>query len=150
MDGAGFSGRFLPFLASGSVVVKMGVVREWWEGRVGAWWDFVPCDVRGHEVGGVVAFLGGWRRDGEGAGVERGGGDVAGGGGEGDGDVKGNEDWVMPPRDDIAERIARQGQQTANTMLRKVDMEIYMFRLLLEWGRVVDDNRELLGWRGNT
>jgi len=146
MDGAGFSGRFLPFLQSGSVVLKMGVVREWWEGRVWAWRDFVPLDIRGHEVGGVVAFLGGWWRSADAAKVAR----MNQGASDDDDDGRSQDDasgWFVPPRDDLAQAIARQGQHTANTMLRKVDMEIYMFRLLLEWGRVVDDNRDQLGWR---
>jgi len=147
MDGAGFSGRFLPFLQSGSVVFKMGVVREWWEGRLWAWRDFVPLDIRGHEAGGLVAFLGGWRREADAAAINQGDSDKD--------DDAGNVNnarashWLMPPRDDLAAKIAQQGQQSANTMLRKVDMEIYMFRLLLEWGRVVDDNRDQLGWRGD-
>lgn len=29
---------------------------------------------------------------------------------------------------------------------RREDMEIYMFRLLLEWGRMVDDRRSELGF----
>jgi hypothetical protein len=31
--------------------------------------------------------------------------------------------------------------------MREADAEVYLFRLLLEWGRVVDDRREELGFR---
>ena len=45
-----------------------------------------------------------------------------------------------------AERIARDGRDWAANVLRKEDMEVYMFRLLLEWGRVVDDRRNEIGF----
>ncbi|OJJ79273.1 uncharacterized protein ASPGLDRAFT_77756 [Aspergillus glaucus CBS 516.65] len=45
-----------------------------------------------------------------------------------------------------AKRIADSGRNWAHTTLRHEDMEVYMFRLLLEYGRLVDDNRESLGY----
>lgn len=45
-----------------------------------------------------------------------------------------------------AERIATEGREWAEQVLRKADMEVYMFRLLLEWGRVVDDRRTEMGF----
>ncbi len=45
-----------------------------------------------------------------------------------------------------AERIAGAGREWAGRVLRKEDMEIYMFRLLLEWGRLTDDRREEIGF----
>jgi hypothetical protein len=44
------------------------------------------------------------------------------------------------------EQIAEEGREWAAKVLRKDDMDIYMFRLLLEWGRVVDDRREEIGY----
>ncbi|ORY66537.1 uncharacterized protein BCR38DRAFT_182637 [Pseudomassariella vexata] len=48
--------------------------------------------------------------------------------------------------DQEAEKIAREGREWAEKALRKEDMQVYMFRLLLEWGRIVDDRREELGY----
>ena len=48
--------------------------------------------------------------------------------------------------DKIAEKIASEGKEWAERVLRKEDMQIYVFRLLLEYGRILDDNRENLGW----
>lgn len=45
----------------------------------------------------------------------------------------------------LAEQIAIDGQDWAAKAVRKEDMQVYMFRLLLEWGRLVDDDREELG-----
>ncbi|KAJ6036556.1 Lipopolysaccharide-modifying protein, partial [Penicillium herquei] len=42
--------------------------------------------------------------------------------------------------------IAAQGQDWAQKVLRNEDLEVWFFRLLLEYGRLVDDNRERLGF----
>lgn len=135
LDGAGFSGRFLPFLRSRSLPLKAGLMREWWEGRVFAWQHFVPLDLRLGEVWSVAAFFAGWK-DAKGAahhavddqGRDRGG-------------------WLMPPHDEEAEAIALQGREWAELVLRKEDMEVYMFRLLLEFGRLTDDARDRIGYQ---
>ncbi|KAJ5996844.1 hypothetical protein N7522_008504 [Penicillium canescens] len=43
-------------------------------------------------------------------------------------------------------QIATQGQRWAQQTLRNEDLEVWFFRLLLEYGRLVDDNREQLGF----
>ena len=43
-------------------------------------------------------------------------------------------------------RIAEESRRWAERVLRKKDMEVWLFRLLLEWGRVVDDAREVIGY----
>jgi hypothetical protein len=43
--------------------------------------------------------------------------------------------------------IAEQGRKWTEIALRKEDMEIYFFRLLLEWGRITDDQRDVLGYK---
>ncbi|KAI1841135.1 hypothetical protein JX266_012670 [Neoarthrinium moseri] len=109
LDGAAFSGRFLPFLKSASLPYRAALFRTWWEERVHPWRHFVPLDVRLSDIWTVVSYFGG-----------KGGGD--------------------------AEMIAKQGREWANKALRKEDMRAYMFRLLLEWGRLVDDRRDELGF----
>ncbi|KAK4622035.1 Beta-1,2-xylosyltransferase 1 [Fulvia fulva] len=44
------------------------------------------------------------------------------------------------------ERIAREGREWAEKVLRKEDMLIYVHRLLLEYARIVDDDRDRLGY----
>ncbi|KAF2157243.1 glycosyltransferase family 90 protein [Myriangium duriaei CBS 260.36] len=51
-----------------------------------------------------------------------------------------------PGHDDVAETIASEGKSWAEKVLRKEDMVIYLFRLLLEYARLCDDNRDRLGW----
>lgn len=48
--------------------------------------------------------------------------------------------------DNAAEKIATEGKDWAERVLRKEDMEIYVLRLLLEYGRLLDDRRESMGW----
>ncbi|KAJ5742413.1 uncharacterized protein N7511_011432 [Penicillium nucicola] len=47
----------------------------------------------------------------------------------------------------IAQNIAANGRSWAKKALRKEDMEVYMFRLLLEFARVQDDAREMLAYK---
>ncbi|KAI0481001.1 glycosyltransferase family 90 protein [Xylariaceae sp. FL0804] len=45
-----------------------------------------------------------------------------------------------------AERLARQQADWADKVLRHDDMEVWFFRLLLEYGRVIDDDRANIGF----
>ncbi|KAL5612633.1 uncharacterized protein BROUX77_002789 [Berkeleyomyces rouxiae] len=45
-----------------------------------------------------------------------------------------------------AHEAAEAGRDWAAKALRKTDMEVWFFRLLLEYGRVIDDNREDIGF----
>lgn len=108
MDGSGFSGRFLPFLQSRSLVYRAALFHAWFDERLSPWVHYIPVDVRlGESFWSVLRYFGK--------------------------DEKGD-----------AKRIAERGREWANKALRGEDMQVYMFRLLLEWGRVVDDDREYL------
>ncbi|GAO19209.1 uncharacterized protein UV8b_05147 [Ustilaginoidea virens] len=48
--------------------------------------------------------------------------------------------------DEAAEKIAVEGKEWAEKVLRKEDMLIYVYRLLLEYARVLDDERQHMGW----
>ena len=122
LDGAGFSGRFIPFLLSHSLPFKAALFREWWDDRLTAWHHFIPLDVRGHGLWATLAYF---------AGME--------------GIVNGRR-VKLESHDSQGERVAENGRQWANAVLRKEDMEIYMFRLLLEWGRLTDDRRDSIGF----
>lgn len=124
LDGAGFSGRFLPFLKSNSLPFKAALFREWWDDRVQAWIHFVPLDLRGQGLWATLAYFQGLSAKFPGM----------------------KQDVVVDAHQREAERIARQGREWADQVLRKEDMEIYMFRLLLEWARLTDDGREELGF----
>ena len=46
--------------------------------------------------------------------------------------------------DRVAGKVAERGARWAERVLRKRDVELVFFRLLLEYGRLVDDGRERL------
>ncbi|KAI5458665.1 hypothetical protein BGZ63DRAFT_362532 [Mariannaea sp. PMI_226] len=48
--------------------------------------------------------------------------------------------------DEVAEKLAMNGKKWAEKVLRKEDMQIYVLRLLLEYARILDDDRAKLGW----
>lgn len=123
-DGAGFSDRFIPFLHSNSVVFKSALFREWYEGRLVAWKHFIPVDLRLHDLFSSLAYFGGYG-------------------------IEARNKRMMEGRFKAAEKIARDSKVWAEKVLRKEDMEIYMFRLLLEWGRLTDDKRTEVGFRMN-
>ncbi|KAJ5724641.1 hypothetical protein N7493_006369 [Penicillium malachiteum] len=52
-----------------------------------------------------------------------------------------------PAGQKIARDIGEGGQLWANKAIRNDDMDVYMFRLMLEYARVQDDDREYLGFR---
>ena len=123
LDGAGFSGRFLPFLQSKSLPFKTALFREWYDSRIVAWKHFVPVDGRLHGFFSTLAYF---------AGVH--------------GQLPGGKEVRWEGHTKEGERIAEAGREWAGRVLRKEDMEVYFFRLLLEWGRVTDDRREMLGF----
>lgn len=129
LDGAGFSGRFLPFLRSHSLPFKTGLFRQWFDSRVTSWLHFVPVDIRLHGMWSTLAYF---------AGVPAPPPDLRGP----------NAPMVrMESHDEQGKWIAEEGRKWAQIALRKKDMEIYFFRLLLEWGRLTDDQRDVLGYR---
>lgn len=124
VDGAGFSGRFLPFLQSKSLPFKAALFREWYDTRLTAWKHFVPVDLRLHGLWSTLAYFG------ADAGTPK-------SGAQNESEVN----WGLKQ----AEEIANAGREWAGQVLRKEDMEIYFFRLLLEWGRLTNDKRDELG-----
>lgn len=121
VDGNSFSGRYRDFLLSGSLPIKATLFREWHDSRLVAWKHFVPLDNRFLDIYGVLEFFLGY-------------------------DSNGNK---HSGRDQMARRIAKQGQDWAKMVLRREDMSIYTYRLLLEYARVMDIDRDRLGWVGD-
>ena len=135
LDGAGFSGRFLPFLQSHSLPYKSGLLRQWFDSRLMPWIHFVPVDLRLHGLWSTMAYF---------AGVN---GTVSGGPGGLLNGLRKQRHVVMEARRDAGKKIADEGRTWAEKAIRKEDMEIYFFRLLLEWGRLTDDHRNVMGFR---
>jgi hypothetical protein len=118
IDGNSFSGRYRGFLMSTSLPIKATIFREWHDSRLVPWKHFVPMDNRFMDFWGIMQYFLGY--EGEGIRIEG--------------------------HDKEAEKIAIAGQEWANKVLRKDDMQIYVLRLLLEYARLGDDRRHNLGW----
>ncbi|KAH7027710.1 uncharacterized protein B0I36DRAFT_327688 [Microdochium trichocladiopsis] len=109
-----YSPAQLPILSS--------IFCEWYTERLTPWAHFIPLDLRYHALHSTVAYFVGLTGRGPLNGRTRSAGD-------------------MDAQTQDAKWIAEEGSRWARKALRRSDMEIYMFRLLLEWGRVISDDR---------
>lgn len=62
------------------------------------------------------------------------------------GDIYAIMDYFLNGHDEEAETIAAEGKKWADQVYRRSDMKLYVWRLLLEYARVVDDNRDHLAF----
>ena len=84
------------------------------------WLHFVPIDLRFHGLHSTLAFFQGLQDKG----------------------LINGRNVAMQGDVEDAKMIANEGREWAKKAIRREDSEIYMFRLLLEWGRVVSDKRD--------
>lgn len=136
MDGNAFSGRFYSFLKSASLTYKMSVFREWHSEWLRPWVHYIPVSLKGDEHLDLVRWFSGDKSDVEGEG---------GRGKERSADKGGNGGSVGERK---AMEIAERSTEWHDKVLRNADFETWFFRLLLEYGRVVDDKREEIGYPG--
>jgi hypothetical protein len=120
IDGNSFSGRYRGFLGSTSLPIKATIYDEWHDSRLVPWKHFVPMDNTFADIYGIMEFF------------------------------IGNEKVGLAGHDAVAEKIAMEGKAWTERVLRKEDMQIYVFRLLLEYARLCDDSRDVLGWAAGT
>ncbi|KAE8392891.1 hypothetical protein BDV23DRAFT_181044 [Aspergillus alliaceus] len=62
---------------------------------------------------------------------------------------KNEQEGYMPSHDFEARMIASQSRDRAKKVLRDEDIEVYMLLLLLEYGWVLDDNRDTIEYMGD-
>jgi hypothetical protein len=117
VDGNSFSGRYRGFLGSTSLPIKATIYEEWHDSRLVPWKHFVPMDNTFIDIYGIMEYF------------------------------VGNQEMGVEGHDDVAKEIAIGGKKWAEKVLRREDMQIYVFRLLLEYARLCDDDREIMGWR---
>lgn len=122
IDGNSFSGRYRAFLMSTSLPIKATLYREWHDSRLIAWKHFVPMNNRFTDFYRIMEYFEGFI---------------------------GPDNSKVGGHDDMAKKIALDGREWSKKVLRKEDMQIYVFRLLLEYARVTDDEREQLGFVGD-
>lgn len=119
MDGNAYSGRFRGLMATNGLVLKSTLFVTWLSDRLVPWHHYVPIDVTLDDLYPVLEYF-------------------HGGPGE-----------DAPGHAALAETIARAGSAWTRRTLRPVDMEVYAFRLLLEYARLLSDDRERMGFIGD-
>jgi len=134
VDGHSFSGRWHAFLQSKSLGLKATIFREWHDSRLFAWRHFVPVDNRYDDLYALLTYFIGYGKPNMEHALES-------------EDL--NPQVYIAAHQKEAQTIARQSREWANKVLRRDDIEVYMFRLLLEYGRVIDDNRDHIGYSGD-
>jgi hypothetical protein len=158
-NGGDDGGEFMTALRSCKVTLKASVYRQWYDSRVVPWVHFVPMDNTFVDLYGIIEFFLGTKLR-EGASPfahahvelpkhkhhfqtphneddEQDASDAH--------RAKRRED-MENGHDNEAQKIAEAGQAWAAKVLRKEDVSVYMYRLLLEYARVIDTRRERLGW----
>ncbi|TVY83473.1 Beta-1,2-xylosyltransferase [Lachnellula suecica] len=122
VDGHSFSGRWHAFLQSRSLGIKATIFREWHDSRLFAWRHFVPMDNRYDDIYSILTYFIGLGKPEE-----------------------TNQPYVQRHNFE-GRKLGQQGREWASKVLRKEDIEIYMYRLLIEYARVMDDNRDRIGY----
>lgn len=116
IDGNSFSGRYRGFLGSTSLPIKASIYQEWHDSRIIPWKHFVPMDNTFIDIYGIMEYF------------------------------VGNKLLGLGGHDEVAKNIALDGKAWAEKVLRREDMSVYVLRLLLEYARVCDDDRDKMGW----
>ena len=110
----------------GTAPLYASIFKEWYSERLVPWVHFVPVDVRLHALHSTLAYLMGIRKK----------------SGPLDPVTVNGREVQMLGRPEDGKWVAEQGQRWADQVMRREDAEVYLFRLLLEWGRVCDDGRD--------
>lgn len=134
VDGNSFSGRYRAFLLSRSLPIKATIYREWHDRRLMPWVHFVPMDNSFMDVYGLMAYF--LAADSSTLSPSN----------SSSANSSDPNTTLSQVRDLAARRIAEEGRAWAERVLRREDMLLYMWRLLLEWARVCDDQRDWLGY----
>ncbi|KAF4974728.1 hypothetical protein FZEAL_8398 [Fusarium zealandicum] len=111
-------------LRSNSVLLMSTIFQTWYTERLTAWQHFVPIDTRYQGLHTTMSYFGGTHKRA----------------------WLNGRDTAMKGRIKDARWIAQQGAKWAKDVLSERDMEVYLFRLLLEWARLVDDGRDEIGY----
>jgi hypothetical protein len=119
---------FISHIRSAKVTLRSSVYRQWYDSRLVPWLHYIPLDNTLFDLYGVMQFFVGssikpTSRSGNDTQISR-----------------------RAAHDDEARRIAEASTDWAEKVLRREDMLIYIYRLVLEYARVLDDRRDRLGW----
>lgn len=116
LDGNVFSARFRMYLDSTSLPIKSTMYHEWHDARLVPWKHFVPMHNSYMDFYAIMDYF------------------------------LGNSQAGIAGHDAIARGIALSGREWAQRVLRKDDMLVYVYRVILEFARLCHDSRYKMGW----
>ncbi|EDR06864.1 uncharacterized protein LACBIDRAFT_250899 [Laccaria bicolor S238N-H82] len=136
MDGMSYSGRFLAFLASDSVPLKATVYDEFFSDWIQPWYHFIPLSPTYQEVYNIYMYFSGPTLA------------VSKAVNFTDMTIPSSNEKRAPPLrgDEYLRRIATAGKRWKKTIGRTLDMEVYVYRLCLEWARLWADDRDSMNF----
>ncbi|KAG9016692.1 F-actin-capping protein subunit alpha [Tulasnella sp. 427] len=117
VDGNGWSQRYRRLLTSGSVILKATIFPEWNADWLIPWYHYVPIQMDYSDLYNTMAFF------------------------------AGPPDGSSPGHDKLGEQISQNGLRFVKENWRWEDIQAYMFRLLLEYARLVADNRDAMTYK---
>lgn len=141
VDGHSFSGRWRAFHFSKSLGFKATIFREWHDSRLFAWRHFIPLDNRYDDLYSLMTYFIGVGRASTLDRDDSAEADLDGG--------PADQTVYVRRHEHEAKMVAAQSREWAHKVLRDEDLQIYTFRLLLEYARLSDDNRDLIGYSGD-
>ncbi|TDL15136.1 capsular associated protein [Rickenella mellea] len=133
IDGKGYSARFPAFLASDSAVIKSTVYSEYFSDWIQPWLHYIPLSQGYHEIYNIFSFFSG---------------PTASMLHTADSSVHYDDPIVRKAEDGDRRlrRIAQAGKEWKRTVGRTIDMEVFVYRLCLEWGRLWADDRDSMNF----
>jgi hypothetical protein len=163
------SSNLIQHLHYAKITLHTSIYRTWYDARVIPWLHFIPLDNTLVDLYGVMEFFLGSNVRADAKDFKHAVGEVqvhehqfktpenVNDDEHVPSSQSGNELLFDPPtrlrrtagNDDAARQIAEASKDWADKVLRKEDMVIYVYRLILEYARLVDDKRDRLGWVGD-
>lgn len=123
-------------MSSNALVFKSTLFPEWFTDRIQPWVHYVPIKVDYTDLYDTLLFFRGDLNPTSSRGGEADGSGSGSAGGRGKGDV-------------LAEEIANEGRDWVDKYWRAEDMTAYMYRLMLEYARVMSLDREAASYQGD-
>jgi len=117
-DGNSYSARYRAFVLSTSLPLKATIYAEWHDDRLTPWLHYAPMDNTFQDMYATLDYF----------------------------TDSGDRERNKGKGDAAAQWIAEQGKQWGEKVLRRADMRLYVWRLLLEWARVCSEDRDMLGF----
>lgn len=137
LDGMGYSARFPALLKSKSAVMKTTVYTEYMSEWIQPWLHYIPVSQAYSEIYNIYAYFSGATSSMlNAANATRDQFQAAG------------HHTHKLDTDAELRKIAEAGREWMFKIGRKLDMEIYLYRLCLEWARLNADDREAMSYKG--